>query len=164
MSLTKRLPLKKTVFGFGSSGYRFFNGGFIIRNNYVFLEFTQTQANTCSSSRQSAIHQDVHTSQSSRQSAIHQDVHTSQSCVPHKVRVLSAAAVKAACGVWCDYRFSLPNSAFFLAFAAAAPRSSARCHFYQQLREVRMRTRPLQTLGLYAGAPLSVRVKSIPLL
>ena len=82
MSLTKRLPLKKTVFGFGSSGYRFFNGGFIIRNNYVFLEFTQTQANTCSSSRQSAIHQDVHTSQSSRQSAIHQDVHTSQSSRP----------------------------------------------------------------------------------
>ena len=29
-------------------------------------------------SRQSAIHQDVHTSQRSRQSAIHQDVHTSQ--------------------------------------------------------------------------------------
>ena len=42
-------------------------------------------------------------------------------CIPalHR-RVLRAAAVNAACGVWGDYRFRLPNSAFFLAFAAAA--------------------------------------------
>ena len=30
---------------------------------------------------------------------------------------------------------SLPNSAFFLAFAAAAPRSSARCRFHQQFTD-----------------------------
>ena len=42
-------------------------------------------------------------------------------CIPAlHIRVLGAAAVNAACGVWGDYRFRLPNSAFFLAFAAAA--------------------------------------------
>ena len=39
---------------------------------YIFKRLTH-------SSRQSAIHRDVHTSQSSGQSAIHRDVHTSQS-------------------------------------------------------------------------------------
>ena len=43
------------------------------------------------SSRQSAIHRDVHTSQSSGQSAIHEDVHTSQSSGQSAIHQSSAA-------------------------------------------------------------------------
>ena len=65
------------------------------------------------------------------------------------IRVLGAAAVNAACGVWGDYRFRLPNSAFFLAFPAAAesrhadqmdmPKRSMRC---SEARRISSSVRP----------------------